>query len=470
MRNKNKNISKVLWKNYIIMVLVSSILIIVPFLLIVIFSDYMQDKIVTYKYNAKSIMCDDIERINIDEVVKNHGGVQVIIKDLEVIQLGGINSISQKQLTVSEWTDFLIQSNMDEWNDYTYSIAYNEKEQFWLVVEFPISFIFKIYYNYNTDSVDFNHLFWSITGILLTYVFLLIISAIVFSKITVRDFVKPMKDLCSFVKELEDGLYKKRKKTSNISEFKELQEGFYHLAEELKIQESIRLEMQENRNRLIRDISHDLKNPLASIQGYVELYFEQKELPNDIRDQYLNIIYNNSIRANVLIQSLFQYSQVNSDDFKLSLQKTDLCELLRNKMALFIPVLEEQGFTYQIEIPEEEIICMVDFQQMNRVFDNLLDNALKYNKAGTQLSVMICKTEQNVIIEFADNGIGMDEAIAENIFEPFTRVDEKVRNSENGGSGLGLAIVKRIVELHNGIIKLETKQGEGSKFIIILKL
>jgi len=276
MSKKYKNISTVLWKNYIVMVFVSSILIIVPFLLMVIMTDFMKDKVVSYKYTANSIIHDDIEKIATDIVVKNHGGVQVITKDLEVIQLGGINNISSKKLSVTEWTDFLVQSNKGEWNNYTYSIAYNEKEQFWLVVEFPISLIFKIYYNFNTNSVNYSSMAWIMAGILLTYIVLLIISAIIYSQITMRRFINPIKDLCRFMKELEDGEYKKRKKMSNIAEFRALQEGFNHLAEELKVQEFVRQEMQENRNRLIRDISHDLKNPLASIQGYIELYLKQK--------------------------------------------------------------------------------------------------------------------------------------------------------------------------------------------------
>lgn len=470
MSKKYKHISNVLWKNYIIMVFVSSILIIVPFLLMVIMTDLMKDKLVSSKYTAKSIMCDDIEKIPTDKIVKNHGGVQVITKDLEVIQLGGINTISSKKLSFTEWTDFLIQSNKGEWNNYTYSIAYNEKEQFWLVVEFPISLIFIIYYNFNTDSVNYTSMAWIMLGILLIYIVLLIISAISYSRITMRSFINPIKELCSFMKELEDGKFKRRAKLSSIAEFRALQEGFYHLAEELKLQESIREEMQENRNRLIRDLSHDLKNPLASIQGYVELYFKQKELPEDIRNKYLSIIYSNSVRSNALIQSLFQYSQVNSSDFKLNLQKMDLCELLRNTMASFIPVMEEKGFSYEIRIPNDDIICFIDELQMKRVINNLLDNTLQYNAAGTQIMLMIRQVKQNIIIELSDNGKGMGQSEAMCIFEPFVRVDEKVRNSEHGGSGLGLAIVKRIIELHNGVIKLETKPGEGCKFIININL
>jgi signal transduction histidine kinase len=452
------------------MVFVSSALIIVPFILMVLLTEFMKDKVVSYQYSAASIMCDDIEKIAVDDIVKYHGGVQVITKELKVIQLGGIQAIPSKQLSVTEWTAFLIQSNKEELDNYNYSVAYNEKEQFWLVVELPISLIFKVYYNFNTDSVNFNGMVCLFAGILLTYLLLLIISAIIYSKLTGRSFVNPIKSLCRFMKDLEDGRYHKTEEMSSILEFNKLQEGFNHLADELKLQESVRQEMQENRNRLIRDISHDLKNPLASIQGYAEMYLKQKELPNNTRDNYVNIIYNNSLRANNLIQSLFQYSQINSCDFKLNLQKTDLCELLRNKLAFFIPILEEKNFSYEINIPDEDIIYSIDVLQMNRVFDNLLDNAVKYNEAGTKITVIIRKAEQNIIITISDSGRGMEEMMSEFIFEPFIKVDEKVRNSENGGSGLGLAIVKRIIELHNGVIKLDTKPGEGCRFDIYLNI
>jgi two-component system phosphate regulon sensor histidine kinase PhoR len=110
---------------------------------------------------------------------------------------------------------------------------------------------------------------------------------------------------------------------------------------------------------------------------------------------------------------------------------------------------------------------MLDVVQMNRVFDNLFDNAIKYNEDGTHITVTIFKLNHFVHIEISDNGIGIAEKDTETLFEPFVRADENVRNSQTGGSGLGLAIVKRIVELHNGEIKLVSQIRKGCKFILI---
>jgi signal transduction histidine kinase len=337
-------------------------------------------------------------------------------------------------------------------------------------VEFPVSFTFQIYLNYSTDSADYDRLAWVVYGIFVIYISLIIVSSIIYSRITVKRFASPLKKLTSYMERLEKGDYEEREVNSNLYEFNSLQKGFNKLAIELKKQESMRQEMQENRDRLFRDISHDLKNPLASIQGYIELYLNKKDMTKETQDKYLGIIYNNSIRANLLINSLFQFAQVNSSEFKLDMKQIDVCELLRSKIATFIPVFEERNFIYEINIPAEDIICMLDVVQMNRVFDNLFDNAIKYNEDGTHITITIFKTNHFVHIEISDNGIGIDEKDTEALFEPFVRADENVRNSQTGGSGLGLAIVKRIVELHNGEIKLVSQIRKGCKFILIFPI
>jgi signal transduction histidine kinase len=255
-----------------------------------------------------------------------------------------------------------------------------------------------------------------------------------------------------------------------IKEFYELQSGFEQLSEKLQEQKQERFKLQENRNRLIRDISHDLKNPLASIQGYTEVLLKQlddsMDFPMEMQKNYLQIIYSNSLRANQLISSLFLYSKLESSDFLLQPEKTDLCELLRENLIRFIPVFEEHHFQYELSVPNQEIFLQLDRTQMNRLLNNLYDNAVKYNQNIILISISVETTDTNVILTISDNGIGIDSEAAKDIFMPFQRVDEKVRNSQTGGSGLGLAIVKKIVELHLGTITLITEPNKGCKFVI----
>ena len=223
--------------------------------------------------------------------------------------------------------------------------------------------------------------------------------------------------------------------------------------------------MEESRKRLVRDIAHDLKNPLASIQGNAELYQNNIEAEQGQKEHYVDIIHRNSVRANELITMLFEYSKLDSIDFALNIEKADICELLRLKLAYFFGIFEEQHIDVLVEIPEMECLVPMDYQQMNRVFDNLFENILKYSKSATQVRIALEKQSKYIQIIVEDVGEGMDEETAKHCFEPFFRED-KARNSQTGGTGLGLAIVQKIIQAHHGKIQVETEKGEGCRFMI----
>ena len=133
-----------------------------------------------------------------------------------------------------------------------------------------------------------------------------------------------------------------------------------------------------------------------------------------------------------------------------------------------IDELEIKGIQMECSIPEEEYWVEIDEAQMQRVWANLMGNAVKYLTRGSMVKIEVCRMEKHINLKITDNGEGMTEEEAKHIFEPFVRRD-KARNSKTGGSGLGLAIVKKIIEAHGGEIFLETKQGQGCCFILKLK-
>ncbi|MDD3415980.1 MAG: HAMP domain-containing sensor histidine kinase [Lachnospiraceae bacterium] len=470
MVKKEKKIVTFLWNNYIFIIVIAILLIIIPYLLMTLVSGLLANQLVSSRYTAERIMCDDYNKMDIREIIDNHGGVEVVKDDLTVIPLGGQNSLNTKQFTKSEWTDFL-QKVPTHPNGICYSIAYHEKGGFFVVVEFPTPFYFKIDIGSNTDSVDYVSVANIMTVILLIYIFILVLGAIIYSKHTSKIFLRPIRTIKASMKDMENETPPLTAlEPIKIKEFHELQSGFEQLSEKLQEQKQERFKLQENRNRLIRDISHDLKNPLASIQGYAEILLKQMDASMDIsiemQKNYLQIIYSNSLRANQLISSLFLYSKLESTDFILQLEKTDLCEFLRENLINFIPIFEEHHFEYELSVPNQEIFLNFDRIQMDRLLNNLYDNAVKYNQDGIQISISVETTDSNVLLTISDNGIGIDPEAAKDIFMPFQRVDEKVRNSQTGGSGLGLAIVKKIVELHNGTISLMTQPNKGCQFVI----
>jgi signal transduction histidine kinase len=274
-----------------------------------------------------------------------------------------------------------------------------------------------------------------------------------------------LRKLINGTQRLRDGDYSARIALDLTNEFTQLQDTFNSMAEQIEKEIALRRQSEETRKKLILDISHDLKNPLASILGYAELCRTSKELTSQEQDAYLKIIYENSLRTNSLITGLFDLAKIESPEFILHKTRVDVCEYLREEMGKFIAAFDVAGFGYGFDIPEEEIFALLDTEQMDRVFQNLAENAVRYNPKGTKISVGLKKQDKDIVIFFQDNGAGIPEEAAKDVFKPFVRAD-KARNSQTGGTGLGLAIVSIIVLAHGGTIDLKTDSGLGCAFSI----
>lgn len=420
--------------------------------------------LVKNNYTADSIMQDDYTTIDTTVVVENNGGVQVVNKNYKVIYSDGLNILGDETLTKEEFTDFLINSN-SVGVPYNIDIQYNQAGDFWLIVTFPTSLRIDLAFVYNKAiaSKDMQSVIGLIVAVVLFYFIMLAICAAVYSKLTAIRFTNPLQKLVEGTKDLRSGDYSARVKLDLKNEFYELQETFNAMAEQIGYEISLRQQSDDNRKKLILDISHDLKNPLAAILGYSELCQKESLIYDEEFKIRLKIIYENSIRANKLLTNLFELSKLESAEFSLNTACEDICEYIRETMSNYVSALEDADFAYNFDIPEQEIFVSIDKEQMNRVFANLMENALKYNDAGTEISVCIWREKFNAVILFADNGIGIPSDMDKAIFSPFMRGDAS-RNSRTGGTGLGLSIAKMIVQKHGGDISLNRQQNTGCVF------
>ena len=232
----------------------------------------------------------------------------------------------------------------------------------------------------------------------------------------------------------------------------------------MKAREELLHSEEEKRMLLVSEISHDLKTPLASVQGYSEMLLS-KDVDIQKQREYLQSIHDNSVRSNNILRSLFMYSKLGSAGFKPNTERTDICEYTRQIIAEYIPVFEEKGFGYEFEVPENELAVSIDKELFRRVYDNLIENALKYNPEETKITISVEDKDSSVEIIVADNGTGIPAEYTDRIFLPFFRADKA--SSNHDGSGLGLAIVRQIVTLHSGDISYTGDKG-GCKWLIIL--
>lgn len=217
-------------------------------------------------------------------------------------------------------------------------------------------------------------------------------------------------------------------------------------------EEELRRQYERARNLMLSDIAHDLRTPITTIGGYAKALNDGLVTSDEKRTEYLEAIQNKSQRMSDLITLLFDYVRLDSENFSLRLEKTDVSELLRENAALLYADVEEKDMEFEIDIPEESIFLDVDKLQVSRVITNLINNALKHNGAGTTICLEMQQSEKGYQIIVRDNGKLIDPLIAEHVFEPFVMAD--VSRESKGGSGLGLSIAKKIVEMHGWTIEL----------------
>ncbi|MEW9124666.1 MAG: HAMP domain-containing sensor histidine kinase, partial [Thermotaleaceae bacterium] len=291
------------------------------------------------------------------------------------------------------------------------------------------------------------------------------ISIYIYSRFTSRVLVTPLQALLYGVEKIQAGDYSIRIQGQSVHEISRLRDAFNDMVLQLQKEIDLREESEASKKQLIMSISHDLKNPLTSVLGYSDYLLQNGDMSASERVQYIKVIYENGLRANHLMQDLFQLSYLNSANSVLSLKTQDLCEFMRELLAGYVPQLEEKDILYDFDIPEEPICVLFDEQQLDRAISNLIINAIKYNDFGNTLRVSLCKSSKKNIIVLEDNGIGIPKEFCEDIFKPFVRVDS-ARNSKTGGTGLGLFISKNILRKHGWDIYLDTTVPCGCRFII----
>lgn len=250
--------------------------------------------------------------------------------------------------------------------------------------------------------------------------------------------------------------------------YKEISKQLEITAKELEDKNKELLLIEESKKKMLADISHDLKTPITTIQGYSKALYEGMVSTPDQEKKYLKYIYDKSIRVSTLIDDLFMFSKLDNPEFPTCKEERDICEFVRQVMVEYYDLIDEKGMNLLVDIPNTKIVYSFDQKLFYRVISNLLENALKYNPKHTKILVKVRKSTDQIEIEMADNGIEIPEEIANRLFEAFFRGD---RNRSDNGTGLGLSISKKIVELHNGKILLQTNLPRWEKkFVMILPI
>lgn len=222
--------------------------------------------------------------------------------------------------------------------------------------------------------------------------------------------------------------------------------------------------LERMRVEFVANVSHELKTPLASIQGFVETLKDGAiEEPKNAR-RFLSIIEKHTNRLNNLINDLLSLSKIESRETPIERKKIKLLALIKKVVTSLEDRIRQKNHSLKIET-EEGLELYADEALLDQAVTNLLDNAIKYTPSRGKICISSRDVEGHIELAVSDNGIGIPEQDLPRIFERFYRVD-KARSREMGGTGLGLAIVKHIMLAHGGSIKAESKLNQGSTFTL----
>lgn len=224
---------------------------------------------------------------------------------------------------------------------------------------------------------------------------------------------------------------------------------------------------ERTKNELVTNVAHDLRTPLTSIIGYLELLSSKVEAPAEMQKKYIDIAYAKSKRLEKLIEDLFGFTKMNCGKIAMHVSKVDVVKLLSQLLEEFYPSFADKNLSYELQSNVPAKIITADGNLLARLFDNLINNAIKYGADGKRVLVKILAEDSIVTVSVTNYGYVIPADELPMIFNKFYRVEQS-RSTNTGGTGLGLAISKNIVDMHGGSIQVASDLN-GTVFTVKLK-
>ena len=270
-----------------------------------------------------------------------------------------------------------------------------------------------------------------------------------------NSFTKRLRKIMISMRIIREGDYSHKVKVGGNDELTVLGDEFNNLMERLQISE-------QKRRNFVSDASHELKTPLASIKLLTDSIL-QNDMDPEMVKEFVGDIGNEADRLNRMSQKLLSLSRIES-------QEDSDCEIVyltptvERVMRMLAGIAQENNITMHTQIIQDSPILIIE-DDLYQIIFNLVENGIKYNVSGGQLTVTLDRQEDNVVIRVTDTGVGIPADSVGHVFERFYRVD-KARSRKSGGSGLGLSIVRNMVERNGGKITVDSAVNKGSTFTL----
>ena len=226
--------------------------------------------------------------------------------------------------------------------------------------------------------------------------------------------------------------------------------------------------VEQSRQEFVSNVSHELKTPITSIRVLADSLMGMEEVPVELYKEFMADISDEIDRETKIINDLLTLVKSDKATTKLNISQVSINNLLEQILKRLRPIAKKQNIELVLE-NIHEVTADVDETKLSLALSNLVENAIKYNREEGWVRVVLDADHKFFYVKVIDNGIGIPEELHERVFERFYRVD-KARSRETGGTGLGLSITKSIVQMHNGALKLQSKEDEGTTFTVRIPL
>ena len=252
------------------------------------------------------------------------------------------------------------------------------------------------------------------------------------------------------------------------NEIHELGDSFKQAIAKLCEQYEKVVTVDELRQELLSHISHDLRTPLASMLGYLETWeLNRANLSDEESERYIRTARSNAKKISVLIEQLFELAHLDSGNVQVRKERLALAELIQDVLVKFDIKARERNISLNVSPQDASITVMGDIEKLERVFTNLIENAIRHTESGGSVFVRLNRDSRFVAVEVSDTGIGIPESDIPHIFEPHYKAGNSVRENTAHG-GLGLAITKKLLNLHHANIHVKSQVNQGTTFAFSL--
>jgi len=286
---------------------------------------------------------------------------------------------------------------------------------------------------------------------------LMILLSIVMVVVSTKYLVKPISKLTAATRSLESGRFNVELDINRGDELGQLSRSFVQMSRKLE-------QLDEMRKEFISNISHDIQSPLSNIKGYTNL-LDNDSLDSKEKAQYISVINGEISRLSILTKQLLLLASLDRNEDIVKKKPFNVAQQIKELIRSYQWAVNEKGIMLGYSLPDVELLG--DPSLLNTVWDNLLTNAIKYNKPNGSVEISLAIRGDTIAVTFADTGIGLSHKEIGRIFDRFYRADF-ARSRTVEGTGLGLSIAASIVKLHGGHIHVNSEESEGSVFVVEL--